>query len=283
MIIILQYSKGDKIMAVFQCIARSKVIGGGVQFMVILPEQCEKDVPVVYFLHGANATFYDTFKSTSIERYSTSRSLAIVLPTGANSYYSNMAIGPSYYKYISEELIPYTRRVFGLSDKREKTFIAGFSMGGYGATKFALTEPEKFGAVASMSGVMDIYERNHGRDSYIPKAAWGLDFEDHLKDSDQDLFELVRRLEASGKEKPWIYQCCGTEDDLLENNRIFNKFMEGRDFHYVYEESAGAHQWDYWDENIPKVLDFFRDYMKAHNVVEYIDKAKLPSSVIMKM
>ena len=44
------------------------------------------------------------------------------------------------------------RSFFRVSARREDTFVAGLSMGGYGALKWALHQPERFAAAASLSG-----------------------------------------------------------------------------------------------------------------------------------
>ena len=267
-------------MAIFQCNYRSKVQGRSVFFNVILPEQCEKDVPAIYMLHGTNSNCFDWIKALSLERYATARSIAVVMPTCDNSYYTDMKYGFPHYTHIIEELIPYTRKMFGLSDKREKTFVSGFSMGGYGAVKLALRNPDMFAAAAPMSGVFNLPEwwKTKGDDDTIPFTVWGPDYKDVFPGSDDDLFKLVKDFETNGKPKPWIYQCCGTEDSLIGDNRKFRDFIKDKGFRYEYEEWPGAHTWDYWDEAIPKCIDFCKKYMKENGVEEYLN-GRFPSSV----
>lgn len=261
-------------MAFFRCDYRSDKLGGNTSFNVIIPEQCIRDIPTVYLLHGISGTQDDWTRFTAIERYAVERSIAVVMPSGDKSYYTDMKYGRKYYSYISEELVEYTRKIFPLSKKREKTFIAGTSMGGYGSLKAALTRPETFAACATVSGVPDIHLRLadgvSNRD--VAKAIWGDDYLDVLKGSDSDIFELVKRLEASGGKKPGIYQVCGTEDAFYENNLLFRDFIKERGFRYEYDEGPGGHTWDFWDLWIPRVLDFFKEYMRDGGVEEYIDR-----------
>lgn len=49
-----------------------------------------------------------------------------------------------------------------MSAKREDNFVAGLSMGGYGAVKAALTCPDKYFACASLSGSLDITRKGCG-------------------------------------------------------------------------------------------------------------------------
>ena len=80
---------------------------------------------------------------TSIERYANTHQLAVAMPNADHSFYSNMAYGHSYYDYILE-VYDYVHQILPLSKKREDNFIAGHSMGGYGAIKFALTQSYRF-------------------------------------------------------------------------------------------------------------------------------------------
>lgn len=78
------------------------------------------------------------------------------MPSAQLSFYSNMASGGCYLDFIAEELPKTMREFFHFSDKRENNFVAGSSMGGYGAFKLALTKPEQYAAAASLSGSLDL-------------------------------------------------------------------------------------------------------------------------------
>ncbi len=54
-------------------------------------------------------------------------------------WYTNTTYGMNYYDAIAVELPQILKRFFpNMSDKREKNFIAGLSMGGYGTFKIAM-------------------------------------------------------------------------------------------------------------------------------------------------
>lgn len=58
-----------------------------------------------------------------------------------------MAHGGAFYTYIVEELPVLMRQFFPLSEKREDNFIAGNSMGGYGAMKIGINNPDRYAAI----------------------------------------------------------------------------------------------------------------------------------------
>ena len=115
-----------------------------------------KKYPVLWLLHGTSCDHSDWVRRTNIETYATARDLAVVMPSAMNSDYSNWKhymAGYHMYDYLTEELMPLIYGWFPISDKREDNFIAGLSMGGRGAIKYAVNYPEKFDAAAILSAV----------------------------------------------------------------------------------------------------------------------------------
>lgn len=99
----------------------------------------DKDIPVLYLLHGMNGNHNSWLKRSNIERLVRSTNLIVVMPNTSNGWYTDTQYGFNYYEAIAEELPRVLKRFFpNMSDKREKNFIAGLSMGGYGAFKLAL-------------------------------------------------------------------------------------------------------------------------------------------------
>ena len=250
-------------MALFHCTFKSKILEQAAQFNMIIPEECREDIPTVYLLHGLSGNQDDWIRYTSIERYANDHNMAVAMPSADMSYFTDMKYGHKFFTYVSEEFIDYTRHTFRLSRKREKTFIGGMSMGGYVALKIALSKPETFKAVASISGVTDIYYRfSIGGNEEAAKANWGENYLDQLKDTDNDLYVLANRVVESRVDKPWIFQSIGTEDYLYETNLRFKKFMDETDFVYEFHEGPGAHSWevgDYWAKH---AMDFFAKALK---------------------
>ncbi len=111
---------------------------------------------MLYLLHGMSDDHTAWLRYTSIERYAARHGLAVVMPAVGRSFYANEAHGHPYWDFLSEELPAVVGRFLRVSDRREDTFVAGLSMGGYGAFKWALRQPERFAAAASLSGALDV-------------------------------------------------------------------------------------------------------------------------------
>ncbi len=252
-------------MALIQCDFFSEVLGLSMSMNVILPQATKQQIgmkgkgregktPCLYLLHGMSDDHSTWLRRTSIERYVASMGIAVVMPAVHKSRYSNLITGDRYWDYISEEVPAIARQFFNLSDKRSDNFVAGLSMGGYGAWKLALNKPESYCAGASLSGSIYTYWDN---DQKRPKGfEIAFPSQKEFEGSENDLVFKANELNASSGHKPRLYQCCGTEDFLYENNLKFKKVMDTLSFDYTYEEETGTHDWTYWDMKIQRVLEW---------------------------
>jgi putative tributyrin esterase len=217
--------------------------------------------PTLYLLHGLSDDHTIWMRRTSIERYAAERNIAVVMPAVGRSFYQDMASGPRHWTFLSEELPALCQGYFPLSTAREGTFVAGLSMGGYGALRLALTFPERFAAAASLSGALDIARRLREADkpnSRVSRAEWEGIFGPELRaeGTGADLWHLATKLGASPSPKPRLFLCCGTEDELLGESRAFHQHLDSAGLANTYQESPGAHEWGCWDGQIRGVLDW---------------------------
>lgn len=250
-------------MALLQCDFFSEALGLSTSMNVILPQQTSAQMigmessekkekyPVLYLLHGLSDDHTIWLRRTSIERYVASLGIAVVMPAVHRSFYADMKCGGKYWTFISEELPAIVKSFFPISDKREDTFVAGLSMGGYGAFKLAFSCPEKFAAAASLSGVMDV---GFGVERWPEEFEWMFGDLSTLPGSKNDLFALSSNLVEKGLSCPQLFQCCGTEDFLYDENVKFRDHLNtlGLDAHY--QEKPGVHEWGFWDDMIQDVL-----------------------------
>ena len=216
-----------------------------------------KRFQVLYLLHGATGDCSVWTRFTSIERYARQRNLAVVCASAGNSFYSDMVYGGKYLTFMTKELPAFIGRMFPISEKREDTFIAGNSMGGFGAYRIALEQPERFCCAASLSGALDIITMAK---MYANDPSGGLSAvfspKDLLPGSDNDFVALAEKRIREGCTLPRFYQCCGTEDFLYPLNTSFRDRFREADVDLTYAESKGIHDWEYWDMQIRNVLDW---------------------------
>jgi S-formylglutathione hydrolase FrmB len=242
-------------MALIQCDFYSETLQLSTSMNVILPQPVRPRYPVLYLLHGLSDDHTIWLRRTSIERYADPLGLAVVMPAVHRSFYADMARGNRYWTFVSRELPAVVRGFFPVSRKHEDTFVAGLSMGGYGAFKLALSFPQRFAAAASLSGALD----QAGAMQHV-EPAWRAEMEniygdlDKLAGSANDVMHLAAQVARSTGQKPRLYQCCGTEDFLYDQNLRFRDHALALGLDLTYEEGPGEHEWGYWDRMIQRVL-----------------------------
>ncbi len=249
-------------MAFINCDFHSGTLGMASSIKVILPQaptasmigmggSAKKEkYPVLYLLHGLSDDHTIWSRRTSIERYVAEMGIAVVMPNVHRSFYTDMKRGGKYFSYVSEELPAICQSFFPISDRREDNFIAGLSMGGYGALKIAMSCPERFAAAASLSGVTDIGAR---RGDWQELFSWIFGDED-IHGTEHDLFHLAEKRMKTGGTRPELFQYCGTEDFLYEDNIKFRDHLRNIGYEHIYKEKPGTHCWGFWDDTIQDVL-----------------------------
>ena len=215
-----------------------------------------KKFKTLYLLHGLIGNCTDWITGTRIQRWAEERDLAVVMPSGDNSFYVDRPASQNCYgQFIGEELVEITRRMFPLSEKREDTFIGGLSMGGFGAVRNGLKYADTFGAVIGLSAALHIFEGAQGavERKEFAEAIFG-DLAAAEK-SDKNPRVLVNAL-AGKSDLPKMYLACGTEDDLLPASRLYRQLLTEAGFDVTYFEGPGRHDWDFWDDQIKRVIDW---------------------------
>ncbi|MBC1475231.1 esterase family protein [Listeria grandensis] len=242
-------------MATFSTHFISKSLQLRTSLQVFIPDQVDTEEPLrlLYLLHGLSDDDTAWLSNTSLVRYADNRNIAIVMPQVHRSFYTDMRVGNQYWTFLSEELPQLIHSWFKLPTEPENTYVAGLSMGGFGAFKWGLCHPEKFAGIASLSGALDMVglreTRPEGENEML--ATFGSIAEQRSSTND-----LLALLDKEFTTKPRVLQLCGTEDFLYNNNLIFKAHIEKTDFSYIYREAPGEHNWEYWDREIQTVLDW---------------------------
>ena len=251
-------------MALIQMKYMSKALRMSTDITVTLPdydpqEKTPERFPVLYLLHGFSGDSMDWLRSTSIERRAQELGLAVVMPCGYNSAYTDMAYGQNYFTYLSKELLALLAGLLPLTREAASTYVAGVSMGGYGAMKWALSCPEQFAAAVSFSGSLHVEDRIKGKSANSGNQCLGM-YGDPPKilPAEQDLFVMLETLKKQGRPIPQLYICCGREDKahIYGAYRDFKAHAEKLGVPLTAKEGPGAPTWEFWEEYLPDVLDW---------------------------
>ena len=242
-------------MALIEIKFYSDVLGMQTSINVIVPQKSTKGeigignaaksekYKTLLLLHGLSDDNSIWLRRTSIERYATELGIAVVMPSAQRSFYTDMKYGDRYYTYISQEVLRIAREFLPLSDQREDTFIMGNSMGGYGAMKIAMKNPELFAAAAGLSSVADI-EESMTRHPELRRVIFG----DGEIPKEEDLFYLAESTSENAV-KPRILMIEGTRDFMYATNIALKEKMETLAYEYRYMEAPGGHTWTFWDKH----------------------------------
>jgi len=254
---------------------KSELIGQVLPYNALLPVgygESNKRYPVLYLLHGLFGRYDDWVTRTNLAEYATHYDVIIITPEGHDSWYTDSAgvATDKYESYFIRELIYDVDARFRTIRDRRARGVAGLSMGGYGALKYALKHPEYFAFAALLSGALDPALRTDDN----PGFAW-----DILRPSinsvfgprssqtrmANDLHQLARGLSASQiTSLPYIYFDCGLEDGFLATNRELADILLSKKIPHQYRQLPGGHDWGYWDQQVREVLRLYAQLMTRH-------------------
>lgn len=227
--------------------------------IILLPEpQAPKPWSTLYLLHGLSDDHTIWTRRTSIERYVEGLPLVVVMPDGGRSFYCDAHQGFAYGTAIGSELPRVTESYFPVRREREGRSVAGLSMGGYGAFRLALGNPDRFCAASSHSGALGFGHEPYRDDEFAEEFRRVLGAAP--QGGPNDLFGLAELLATSG-ERPRLRFDCGVEDFLLDSNRAFHAHLGQVGYSHTYEEHPGAHTWEYWDEHVRTTIRFVCEAM----------------------
>lgn len=218
----------------------------------------------VYLLHGLFGQDVDWIDRTHVVETAEARDVVVIMPSGEDGLYLNKPeIDEWHGKFISEELVEFTRRLLPLSAKREDTALAGISIGAYTAVINGLLRPDRFGSIISLSGafmrdrVLEAVESHSPRKRRYYERFFG-DL-DTVIGSEKDYAALIERFRDNPDfPKPRFYGACGEHDNLCQSNRDVVALLRDAGFDVTYHEpDIGVHEWPFWNAWIDCALDWY--------------------------
>ncbi|WP_042707149.1 alpha/beta hydrolase [Methanobrevibacter wolinii] len=261
-------------MALLNVEYKSQALGRNIPFTAILPvdhidyehninKSDNGPYKTLYLLNGLYGDCIEWLTHTDIKRLAERNNLAVIMPSGENSFYLNYpSSNRNYSKYVGEELVNITRRMFNLSNKREDTFIGGYSMGGFGALYNGFKYNNTFSKIVALSSALiledDFDKTNQSifkyNQEYIEECFGNLDT---ALNRDVNVNNLIKKLEDSNKDIPDLFITCASDDSLYDANIKFVNFLSNyNNINYIFHEGVGGHQWDYWNKFMKEIVEW---------------------------
>lgn len=232
----------------------SKSLGRAVDIAIVIPTPTFPDAlgvtdeeyalvprakyPVLYLLHGIGNDMHSWCGYTRAELYAEENNIAVVCVSAENKFYTDRK-GEKWEQFIQDELPGLICGYFPISSRREDTFIAGLSMGGYGAVFHALSKPERYAACGCFSGAIekvDISACEGPAEKY-------------------DICSLLNKRVKDGACLPAFYLACGREDFILDNSERLEEEMTKLGVAHYWECVDGySHEWRFWDMELEKFI-----------------------------
>jgi enterochelin esterase-like enzyme len=247
----------------------SKILKMGRKYAIYLPpdyESSQRSYPVLYLLHGAGDDQSGWIQFGEVKNIADKAiiegkctAMIIVMPdgnTGQRGYFNSPKGDWNYEDFFFQELMPYVEKTYRTRPEKRYRAIAGLSMGGGGTFMYALHHPELFSAACPLSasaGPVSMEEAATRWEKQYPgitKETLATYFSRH------SALELVNNMADDQKKAVRWYIDCGDDDFLNEGNCLVHMAMRKKDIPHEFRIRDGAHNWTYWREALPTVLEF---------------------------
>lgn len=247
----------------------SKILNMERKYAVYLPpdyETSERSYPVLYLLHGGGDDQTGWIQFGEVMHIADkainegkATPMVIIMPdaSAGTRGYSNNATGTWRYEdFFFEELMPFVEKKYRIKAEKRYRAVSGLSMGGDGTFTYALHHPELFSSACPLSagtGPLTLEDAKTRLKRNEPKVT-DKEIEQFYKR--QSVPELVKNMPDSLKRSVRWYIDCGDDDFLYEGNSLVHIAMKKREIPHEFRIRDGAHNWTYWRESLPAVLEF---------------------------
>lgn len=165
---------------------------------------------------------------------------------GDGSGYLQHGDGTDFARWIVDDVPAAAREAIPSLSEDAPRFIAGLSMGGFGALRLGARYPDRFQGISGHSSITHLSQMSQFVEEDV--ATFG------ASEDDASVFDAIV---AAGDALPPLRFDCGRADRLIEENRALHRALEARGVAHVYEEFDGGHEWPYWEAHVEDTFRFF--------------------------
>lgn len=247
----------------------SKILKGDRKYGIYLPPDyatSERDYPVLYLLHGSgdDQTGWIQFGEVlniadKAIKEGTATPMIIVMPdanTGRRGYFNSIKGDWLYENFFFDEFMPFIEKKYRIKTTKQHRAISGLSMGGGGTFMYALHHPELFSAACPLSASVGSFSLEDAKVSIKRGTPDVTDLEIENYYNRHSTLALVNAMPDTDKTKVRWYIDSGDDDRLTEGNALVHIAMTKKQIPHEFRIRDGAHNWTYWRDSLPKVLEF---------------------------
>ena len=227
---------------------------------IYTPSNVVEHVPLVILLHGVYGSHWawamkGDAHTTAQKLIETEKIRPMILAMPSDGLYADGSgyvqhQTADYERWIIEDVINVMKEQYPQITDKSPIFIAGLSMGGFGALRMGAKYPNVFKAFSGLSSITHFNQIGE----------FVADFEQLKHDAlEKDgIFEWI--LKNKNLIPPFRFDC-GTDDILIEYNRQLHNELEKYRITHIYQEFSGGHTWEYWTEHLTDTLLFFNKHL----------------------
>ena len=251
---------------------KSEILKSERKYAIYLPpdyETSQRSYPVLYLLHGAGDDHTGWIQFGEVLHIADrtinkgkATPMIIVMPdaqTGQLGYFNDINGKWAYEDFFFKEFMPHVEKKYRIKSEKRYRAIAGLSMGGGGSFMYALHHPELFSSACPLSAyigpqsIQELKDRFARNKTNFNEADIQKYFENHnalslIENNNKEHISSVR----------W-YIDCGDDDFLYEGNSLIHIALRKKEVPHEFRIRNGGHNWTYWRESLPKVLEFVSD------------------------
>lgn len=243
---------------------RIEVITGGISITLdaVLPDKWRKykveNARCMWLLHDKFDASGDWISFTQAEIFAEDHDLALLCPSANSARYNNWLNGCSWQTFLTEELWEYVHEMLPISRNPKDNALFGYGRGGFGALKFALTNPERFGAACAVS-YNDSFVTGYinGLPGSSGKFKSGYPPPEEVAVSQENILWLARQFVQNGKPRPPVYLACAMEEKTYPRSVEIRDTLLALGYDVIWEEQNIAGGWRFCNEQLEKAMCLF--------------------------
>ncbi len=248
---------------------RSKILNMDRKYAIYLPpdyETSQRSYPVLYLLHGGGDDQTGWVQFGEVQnitdkaiREGTATAMIIVMPdanTGRRGYFNDIKGDWRYEDFFFQEFMPFIEKTYRTKNEKRYRAISGLSMGGGGTFMYTLHHPELFAAACPLSAAVGPISLEDAKTAYRRNNAALSDTTIASYYNQHSALALINNMADTLKKSVRWYIDCGDDDFLYEGNSLAHIAMKKKEIPHEFRIRDGAHNWTYWRNSLPNVLEF---------------------------
>jgi S-formylglutathione hydrolase FrmB len=236
---------------------KSPSLGGRADMTLFVPslvrEAASGEVPLVILLHGVYGSHWAWTRSGGAHRTAQrlidagdTSPMVLAMPSDGLWGDGSGYVG-RFERFIVDEVPVCVGEVVTSVTDTSPRFIAGLSMGGFGALRLGAKFAERFRGISGHSSITHFSQMLQ----FVEETP---EMPGPSPEGEQSVLHwmLARRADL-----PPIRFDCGRDDPLIEENRALHRSLDQHGIAHTYEEFDGGHEWPYWEKHLEDTLRFF--------------------------